>query len=160
VKKSVLAVAVILLALSAMAAPAFAAQNSREGIGESSTTTLDACGYFVGTETLGNIRTTTSGGVTTTLERGTWVGVSNNYGNGPVSSLGSVSGGYVKETKTYPDGSITGTEMLNSRAGKIDQVFSFNPTTGWTVSVVATRDLAFLTSNTSGECYTGPFPRP
>ena len=37
---------------------------------------------------------------------------------------------------------------------------SYVPTSGWHVSVRATRSLAFLTSDTNGVCYTGPFPRP
>ena len=159
-KKCYVAVAVVLVALSLMSAPASAAQTSRDGIGVPSSTTLDACGYFVGTQTPANIRTTTSGGATSVTERGTWVGVSNNYDNGPVNSLGAVSGGYALQKTTYADGSISGTETFTSSSGTIQQVFSFSPSTGWTVSVVATRQLSFLTSDTNGACYTGAFPRP
>lgn len=138
-----------------MAAPAFAAK------GEPRSTTLDACGFFVGTETPSNTRESTVDGVTTKSVRGTWVGVSNNHGGGPVASLGTVKGSYHLETVTSPDGTVNGTETFNSGAGKIEQVFTIGPNFSFfEVTVVATRDLAFLTSSTAEGCYSGVFPRP
>jgi hypothetical protein len=97
-------------------------------------------------------------------EKGTWTGVSNNYGGGPVASLGSVKGSYsLSEDGSYSDGTGTitnGVETFRSDAGTISQTFSFDPATGWHVSVTATGSLAFLTSDTNGDCYTGAFPRP
>lgn len=148
----------ILAALGLLATPSVVAQG---GKGTPTTTTLDACGYFVGTETASNSRETVNAdGSTTVTERGTWIGVSNNYGNGPVASLGTVKGSYHKVVTENADGSLSGTESFNSGAGKIEQTFSFTPGVGYTVSVSATRDLSFLTSDTAGSCYAGEFPRP
>ena len=159
-KFSVVAI-MVLVALSMMVTPSLAANNGGNGKGSPSSTTLDACNYFVGTETSSNSKeSTTDEGATTVSERGTWVGVSNNYGGGQVASLGTVKGSYYKVTTTDADGSVSGTETFNSGAGKIDQTFSFSGATGWVVSVTATRDLAFLTSDTNGSCYSGEFPRP
>jgi hypothetical protein len=126
--------------------------------GTTSSTTLDACGYFTGEQTPANSKTD---GATTT-ERGTWTGVSNNYVNTPVASLGKVQGAFVETSTTDSNGNVTGTESFTSNAGKIDQTFTYGPDVpgGFSVSVVATRDLSFLTSDTDGQCYTGPFPRP
>ena len=123
-----------------------------------SSTTLDACGYFVGTQTAAH--SSTSGATTT--EQGQWSGVNNNYVNTPVASLGDVHGSYKEVTTTDGNGNVTGTESFTSNAGKIDQTFTFGPDVpgGYSVSVTATRDLSFLTSDTNGNCYGGPFPRP
>ncbi len=150
----------IVVALSMWAAPAVAQDSGQQGQGEPTTTTLDACGYFVGIQTPSNSEDMAAEGGTITTEWGTWVGVSNNYGYGPVTSLGTVSGSYSDTVTRYDDGSIVGTESFNSEAGKIDQTFGYSPSTGWTVTVTATGGLAFLTSDTAGHCYTGPFPRP
>jgi hypothetical protein len=136
-----------------IAVPAYAGNDS-PGQKIMSTTTLDACGYFVGVQTANE--TTNSG--STYSEKGTWTGVTNNYVNTPVASLGDVVGSYSETVVTNPDGSINGTEIFHSNAGQINQTFSFKGT--WTVSVTATRSLSFLTSDTNGACYTGPFPRP
>ena len=152
-------VAMVLVAVSLMAAPV-SANNGDHGKGTPSSTTLDACGYFVGTQTSSNSSESTADGITTSSERGTWVGVSNNYDNGPVASLGTVRGSYSEVTTTYADGSFSGMESFNSGAGKIEQTFSFSEATGFNVQVTATRDLAFLTSDTNGFCYAGEFPRP
>ena len=146
------------LALGAVAAPALAV-NDTPGPKISAPTTLDACGYFVGTQTAN--KTDQSG--TVYSENGTWTGVSNNYVNTPVASLGSVHGSYTETTTTNSDGSITsGTETFHSNAGEIDQTFSYGSGVpgGFDVSVTATKSLSFLTSSTDGACYTGPFPRP
>lgn len=121
-------------------------------------TTLDACGYFVGTQTAAHSDTTGS----TTTETGQWSGVTNNYVFTPVASLGNVHGAYKETTTTDANGNVTGTESFTSNAGKIDQTFTYGPDVvgGFSVSVTATRDLSFLTSDTNGNCYTGPFPRP
>jgi hypothetical protein len=128
--------------------------------GTTSMTTLDACGYFYGEQT--PAFTHTDG--TTTTQRGTWTGVWNNYVNTPVASLGKVQGAFAETTSTYgPGGQDTqGTESFTSNAGQIDQTFSYGPDVvgGFNVSVTATRDLSFLTSNTNGACYGGTFPRP
>jgi hypothetical protein len=86
-----------------------------------------------------------------------------------VLSLGAVQGAYSETTQTGGDpfGSsdpaayFQGTEQFVSGAGKINQTFYFSPSNpgGWTVTVTATRDLSFLTSDTNGNCYPGPFPR-
>ena len=123
-----------------------------------SSTTLDACGYFVGTQSAAH--SDTSGATTT--EKGQWTGVSNNYVNTPVASLGNVHGAYEQTTATDANGNVTGSESFTSNAGKIDQTFTYGPDVpgGYSVTVTATRDLAFLTSDTNGNCYTGQFPRP
>ena len=153
---TVLSLAVVALTLTIV--PAFAANDNGTKTGDS--TTLDACGYFVGTQTASESKEYTSDGVKYNTERGTWTGISNNYNGGPVASLGTVKGSYSESTTTDANGIVTGTEHFNSNAGKIDQTFSYNPVSGWTVSVEATRDLSFLTSDTNGHCYTGAFPRP
>lgn len=128
--------------------------------GTTSSTTLDACGYFIGNQT--PAMTQTDG--TTTTQRGTWTGVWNNYVNTQVASLGNVHGAFSETTSTYgPNGQDTqGTEVFMSNAGQIFQTFSYGPDVagGFSVVVTATRDLSFLTSNTNGDCYTGTFPRP
>lgn len=154
---AVLSLAMVAIMLTII--PAFAANDNINGPKTGESTTLDACGYFAGTQTASESSDYTSDGVTYHTERGTWTGVFNNYDNGPVASLGTVQGAYT-ESYTIDDatGSFSGTEQFTSNAGKIDQTFSFTP--GWTVSVTATRDLSFLTSDTNGACYTGPWPRP
>lgn len=126
-----------------------------------SSTTLDACGYFVGTQTPSNDSTSTGNGVTSETQHGTWTGVENDYLFTPVTSLGDVHGAYSETTQTAADGTVTGTESFTGNAGKIDQTFAYGPNVpgGYTVTVTATRDLAFLTSSTDGNCYSGPFPR-
>jgi hypothetical protein len=126
-----------------------------------SSTTLDACGYFIGTQTPSNDSTNTSNGVMSETQHGTWTGVENNYVFTPVASLGDVHGAYTEVTQTTADGTTTGTETFTSNAGKIDQAFSYGPSVPgyFSVTVTATRDLAFLTSDTNGNCYSGPFPR-
>jgi hypothetical protein len=161
VKKIYAAIAVVLTALCMMAAPAFAAND---GHGDSSSTTLDACGYFVGTQTASSIHEKTIDGVLTTIEKGTWTGVDNVFGGGgPVASLGTVKGSYTEVTYTDANGTVIGTESFNSGAGKIEQTFMIGSAVPGTysVTVTATRDLAFLTSDTTpGGCYSGPVPRP
>jgi hypothetical protein len=148
--------AALAAAALAVAVPAFA-YNESPGKKTTSMTTLDACGYFVGWQTAN--KTTES--ETSFAEKGTWTGVSNNYYLTPVASLGTVTGSY---TDSYDLDSATGavsngSEIFRSDAGTITQSFSFDPSTGWHVSVTATGDLSFLTSDTDGACYTGAFPR-
>ncbi|GEM_PF-2389192 len=146
-----------------VASPVFAAPAVNNGkVFSSSSTTLDACGYFTGEQTTRSTTSRTEAGVTYTTERGTWTGVSNNYGGGPVSSLGSVQGSFTQTTSTDGNGNVTGVETFTSDAGKIDQTFTYGPDVagGYSVVVTATRDLSFLTSSTDGHCYTGAFPRP
>lgn len=148
--------AALVTAALAVAVPAFA-YNETHGQKITSSTTLDACGYFVGSQTAN--KTTQSG--TSVTEKGTWTGVSNNYVFTPVASLGTVTGSY---TESYDvDGTTgaisNGSEIFRSDAGMITQSFSYDPSTGWHVSVTATGDLSFLTSDTNGGCYTGAFPR-
>ena len=125
-------------------------------------TTLDACGFFVGTQTAQTTKSiTNSDGSVTTTEHGSWTGVSNNYVNTPVASLGSVEGRYTETVTKNADDSEIGTENFVSSAGKIDQVFIIGAHfSSFDVSVTATKSLSFLTSDTNGACYTGPFPRP
>lgn len=75
-----------------------------------SSTTLDACGYFIGTQTPSNDSTNTSNGVMSETQHGTWTGVENNYVFTPVASLGDVHGAYTEVTQTTADGTTTGTE--------------------------------------------------
>jgi hypothetical protein len=147
--------AVVSLATVALGVPAYAV-NDTPGQKILTVTTLDACGYFIGTQTAH--KTTTAG--STYSENGTWSGVANNYSDIPVASLGTVTGAYTMKVVTNSDGSISGVESFKSNAGSIDQIFAYSAATGWTVSVTATRSLAFLTSNTNGACYSGPLPRP
>jgi hypothetical protein len=142
----------------AVAVPAYAV-NTSPGQKTTSSTTLDACGYFVGLQTAN--KTSTSGGGST--ENGTWTGVSNNYGNGPVTSLGTVKGSYTETTSfDQASGTTTGTETFRSNAGTITQTFSYGPNVVgfFSVTVTATGALSVLTSDTNGGCYTGTFPRP
>lgn len=150
-----LAILVCAAAIVGMASPAFADPASTH---VPVSTTLDACGYFVGTQT--PRATTEKNGVTT--QHGTWTGVTNDYSFTPVASLGSVVGSFKEQTETLPDGTVVGTETFHSGAGTIVQSFEIGPNVPgfFSVSVTATRDLAFLTSSTNGDCYTGPFPRP
>jgi hypothetical protein len=148
--------AALAAAALAVAVPAFA-YNESPGKKTTSMTTLDACGYFVGWQTAN--KTTES--ETSFAEKGTWTGVGNNYYLTPVASLGTVTGSY---SDSYDFDSATGavsngSEIFRSDAGMITQSFSFDPISGWHVSVTATGDLSFLTSNTDGGCYTGAFPR-
>lgn len=156
--KRLIILAALVVAAVAVAVPAYGF-NGSPGQKITSPTTLDACGYFVGTQTAN--KTTTVG--SNHSENGTWTGVTNNYVNTPVASLGAVKGSYTETTTTNADGSVTsGTETFRSTAGQIDQTFSYGSGVvgGFSVSVTATGSLSFLTSNTDGACYTGPFPRP
>lgn len=157
-KKVYVALGAALLAMSMLVVPAFAANTH----GDPESTTLDACGYFVGTQTASVSHTSTSDGVTSTTEHGAWTGVLNNYVLTPVDSLGDVHGAYSETTTTDANGVVTGVETFTSNAGQISQTFTFGPGVpgGYMVSVTATRDLSFLTSDTNGQCYTGPIPRP
>lgn len=121
-------------------------------------TTLDACGYFTGSQTVK--RETVKNDVTT--DRGNFTGVTNTFPGTPVASLGPVKGSFVETTTIDSDGNTVGTESFTSSSGKIEQTFTFGPTVigGFSVSVTATGDLAFLTSDTDGNCYTGAYPRP
>jgi hypothetical protein len=150
--------AALVVAAVAVAVPAYAV-NETPGQKLTSSTTLDACGYFVGTQTA-NVTSTGKDGSTT--EKGTWVGVDNNYGGTPVESLGAVHGSYTETTATDEAGTTTGTEIFRSNAGQITQMFAYGTGVigGFIVSVTATGDLSFLTSDTNGQCYTGAFPRP
>ena len=148
----------------AFSVPVFAASSNGNGtiraIGTPSSTTLDACGYFVGTQvsTQTHIFTTPSG-MTHDNQKGTWTGVENNYSYIPVKSLGLVSGTYTENTTTS-NGMVRGTEEFHSSEGNISQQFSFTTSfTSFNVNVQATGKLAFLTSNTNGHCYSGPVPR-
>jgi hypothetical protein len=136
------------------------AMASADAGGTPTFTTLDACGYFYGYQTAVETRTDSSGATT---QNGQWTGVWNNYFNTRVASLGEVKGSFTQTTSTDSLGNVTGTEEFRSGAGKIDQTFTYGPSVpgGFSVTVTATRDLAFLTSSTQpGQCYTGPFPRP
>lgn len=119
-----------------------------------SPTTLDACGYFSGTQTPAD-------GASDGTEHGTWTGVLNQDGS-LVASLGEVKGSYEQTTSRDSRGNVTGTETFRSSAGKISQSFTYGPdvVNGFSVSVTATKALSFLTSNTDGACYSGPSPRP
>lgn len=132
----------------------------RGGPGTAQMTTLDACGYFYGMQTAVEGLTTTSGSSSTTSDKGTWTGVWNNYSNTLVASLGTVKGSFSETFTEDTIGNLSGTEMFQSNAGSISQSYTFSTITGWAVTVSATRELSFLTSDTSGHCYTGPFPRP
>ena len=128
--------------------------------GATTSTTVDACGYFVGTQT--SALTAKYGVTTTTI--GSWTGVDNNYVNTPVNSLGPVKGAFLETTSTYGTGGqdTKGTELFTSLDGTISQTFSYGPDVagGFNVAVTATGKLSFLTSNTNGACYSGAFPRP
>jgi hypothetical protein len=135
--------------------------------GDSGYTTLDACGYFSAIQTASEGSTTTSNnGSMTVQEHGTWTGVLNDATGhvtvSPVVSLGKVQGAFSETQTTTSDGVTTGTESFTSNAGKVTQTYEYGNGVpgGFVVSVTGTRDLAFLTSNTNGACYTGTFPRP
>ncbi len=142
---------------ASVAAPALAV-NATPGQKITTTTTLDACGYFVGQQTAN--RTDVSG--TLYSDKGTWTGVLNNYVMTPVASLGTVTGSYTdRYNLDSSTGAISdGVEVFRSGAGMITQDYAYDPTTGWHVTVTATGSLSFLTSSTNGDCYSGPFPRP
>jgi len=147
--------------LSLMVSPALAQRGDKIANDAPDSTTLDACGYFVGVETPIQTKQYVADGVTYRSEMGTWTGVSNNYGGGPVASLGAVDGTYRLETATDANDIVTGSESFHSSVGKIDQTFVLNfASNSYVVSVVATKELSFLTSDTDGACYGGPFPRP
>jgi hypothetical protein len=161
VKRLSALVVLSLVVLSLLVSPALAAPGDKVPNDPPNATTLDACGFFVGIETPTQTKEYTEGGVTYRSEKGKWTGVTNNYGNGPVASLGDVKGTYRLETATGADGIIRGTESFHSSAGKIDQTFVLNFAVGsFDVTVVATKELSFLTSDTDGQCYAGQFPRP
>jgi hypothetical protein len=155
--KRIIVLAALVATAAVMAVPALAV-NTSPGQKVTSSTTLDACGYFVGEQTAN--KTSTSG--STYAEKGTWTGVSNNYGGGPVTSLGPVQGSYtLSQDGSFSSGLITnGSEVFRSNAGTITQTYAYDTATGWHVSVTATGSLSFLTSDTNGNCYTGAFPRP
>jgi hypothetical protein len=140
----------------ASAGPALA-NNNTPGQKVQTTTTLDACGYFIGVSPAN--KTTQSG--TFYTDKGPWTGVSNNYSNAPVASLGTVTGSYTDSGNYDPSTGVisNGTEVFRSDAGSITQSYAVDPATGWHLSVTATGSLSFLTSSTDGACYTGPFPR-
>src|SRR5947208_15542995 len=83
------------LALGAIAVPAFAA-NLTPGQKISSSTTLDACGHCVDTQ---NANKTDQSGAPYS-EKGTWTGVSNNYGSALVASHGTLQGPYTDTATT------------------------------------------------------------
>jgi hypothetical protein len=146
--------------------PVFALSNNGNGVirttGTSVMTTLDACGYFFGYQTSSQTHVFTEPNKTVhDNERGVWAGVYNNNGL-LVNSLRIVIGNYVLNTSTSSNGVVTGTEEFHSAIGNIAQQFTYGPGVpgGYIVNVVATGQLSFLTSNTNGHCYTGPFPRP
>lgn len=150
------ALTVAIVGIGLIAAPALAVN-----VKPTSSTTLDACGYFMGTTSQNKVSSTTSGTATTTSDKGTWTGVTNTYGGTPVASLGPVKGSY---TQTYTFDTATnnitnGTETFRSNRGSITQSFERIGGT-WSVEVVATGELSFLTSDTDGACYTGEYPRP
>jgi hypothetical protein len=154
---------VVAVAMFALGTTAFAsnANDGNDTQNASSITTLDACGYFTGIQTPIQADQRVTNLVTYTKESGTWTGVTNNYVNTPVVSLGPVSGRYHDSHSKDAAGNIAGTERFRSAAGNIDQVYAYTASTHtWRVSVVATDRLSFLTSDTNGQCYTGPFPRP
>jgi hypothetical protein len=161
-KKLYTAVVVVLAALALMTAPTLAAnKGSKIPNSGTGTTTLDACGYFVGEQTATRTSEYVTDGVTYHSEKGTWTGIANNYSLIPVDSLGAVSGTYKEDYTIDAAGNISGTESFHADSSKIDQTFSFSSATNsWTVTVTATHDLAFLTSDTNGNCYKGPVPRP
>lgn len=139
---------------------AYKAANCQTMPVTSSQTTLDACGFFVGTQTPDSSSSKTKNGVQYFSESGTFVGISNNYGKGTVTSLGNVTGTY-KEAYTINNGVVSGTEHFVTNQGTVSQTFSYNTNyTNFNVNVVATGNLSFLTSDTNGECYAGTFPRP
>ena len=141
-------------------ATATADGHNQGGPGSAQKTTLDACGYFYGMQTAVEGLTTTSGSSSTTTDKGTWTGVWNNYSAIPVTSLGMVQGSFSETfTEDNSTGYLSGTEIFQSNAGSISQTYALT-SSGWVVNVSATRDLFFLTSNTAGQCYSGPFPRP
>lgn len=152
------------IAAFALGTTAFASNNTNDGPdfqNASSITTLDACGYFIGIQTPSEADQRVTNGVTYTIESGTWTGINNNYVNTPVASLGPVSGRFHDSHSKDAAGNVAGTERFTSAAGDIDQVYAYTASTHtWNVSVVATDRLSFLTSDTNGHCYTGPFPRP
>jgi hypothetical protein len=157
--KKTIVIGVSAIALFGAGTTAASAQPVNTHGGSPSDTTLDACGYFGGTQTAQTTKTTTnSDGSVTTTEHGSWTGVSNNSVNTPVASLGSVEGRYAETVTKNVDGSESGTENFVSSAGKIDQVFIIGAS--FDVSVTATKSLSFLTSDTNGACYNGPVPRP
>jgi len=140
--------------------PASAAVNSGNGTvfetGTATSTTLDACSAFSGTQTSSQSHSvTTPDGTLNYSERGTWTGLTQNWGATPLGGLPTnVSGTYTLEYRyTAASGSLTGTEEFQSSAGNIAQQYSYSASTGWTVNVVATGSLSFLTSNTNGNCY-------
>lgn len=155
--------AVLILAAAVPLALTGAAGAAPVGDHASSSTTLDACGYFVGTQTIRSDETrVASDGTVYDIQHGTWTGVENNYYLTPVASLGTVQGAYTQVTYTASDGTIVRTETFTSDAGMIAQSFMIGPNVPgyFSVDVTATRDLAFLTSSTAGQCYSGPAPRP
>jgi hypothetical protein len=138
----------------------FATPASASGVGVPTETTLDACGYFVGTQTATHASTYVDNGVTYTAEYGVWRGVDNNYFHTPVLSVSPVLGSYFDAHSKDAAGNIRGIERFSSAKGNISQAYAYSVVTGWHVGVKATSQLSFLTSDTNGHCYTGPFPRP
>lgn len=165
-RKLIVSIAAGLILSAAFIAPVFAASNGNgvdrtEGI--PTLTTLDACGYFIGMQTSQQAHIfTNSNDILHDNERGTWTGIDNNYYNTPIASLGRISGTYNESTSTSGNGVTSGSEEFQSSAGNISQIFTYGPGVpgGYEVSVHATGELAFLTSNTNGNCYSGQFPRP
>ena len=134
---------------------------SASPIGVPTYTTLDACDYFFGFQTATRSYTSEEDGVTYTAEYGTWNSVFNHYPvPTPVLSVNPVVGTYYEvSSRDAATGNIRGVERFMSPRGNITQTFARTAGT-WSVTVVATGQLSFLTSDTNGHCYTTPYPRP
>lgn len=128
----------------------------------STSTTLDACGYFGGKQTPStNSQFTDATGTTHYSDRGTWTGVTNISTGTAVASLGSVTGDYSENYTVDAVGNLKGVEQFQSNSGAVEQNYSYDTVTNaWTVRVSANRALTFLSSDTNGHCYTGAYPRP
>ena len=150
-------IAVLLAGLLLTVSPTRA--NNKHG-GQTYSTTLDACGAFVGAATPTSRTERPYQGVTYSSERGTFTGVTDNDNKGPVASLRTVTGTYSETYTTGAAGNLSGTEIFWSKSGTISQTFSYDPASGHTVEVSAMGSLAFLTSDTIGHFHAGPVPRP
>lgn len=152
------------LAPGMLATSAYASANNTHHVAYSdvnSNTTLDACGYFHGFQTASKAyQETNKSGTTHYNEKGSWNGVFNQDGSLVIKGLGAVDGTYSENFFVKSDGDVQGVEHFNSSAGIISQQFAYSAASGWNVNVQATGALAFLTSNTNGNCYIGTYPRP
>ena len=116
-------------------------------------TTMDACSAFSAMQTSSQSNTvTTKNGTLSYYERGTWDELTQNWGT-PISPLPTPAGTYTEQYSVTASGSFTGTEEFQSSVGNVAQQYSYSASAGWTVNVVATGSLSFLTSNTNGNCY-------